>query len=183
MITYAQEICKCLGWFIQGGMVANAVGIFGRTHHKCIPMNHTCTLCNACPDMHLSWVVQGRGWRGRNRTKQFDRDCLMMHSAALHCRLHDALPCAHCALCILHIVHIVHYKALQCIAPGCILLIIIRLFVAAVHCLQVRGTLETEQKEGSLRAIGEVDMKLRPLNWEDALTLKIRGREGEWMGR
>ena len=127
--------------------------IFGRTHHKCIPMNHTCTLCNACPDMHLSWVVQGRGWRGRNRTKQFDRDCL---SAALHCRLHDALPCAHCAFYILHIVHIVHivhYKALQCIAPGCILLLNIRLFVAAVHCLQVRGTLETEQKEGSLRAI------------------------------
>ena len=65
----------------------------------------------------------------------------MMHSAALHCRLHDALPCAHCALCILHIVHIVHYKALQCIAPGCILLLNSRLFVAAVHCLQ-----ETEQK-------------------------------------
>ena len=56
--------------------------------------------------------------------------------------------------CHVHIVHIVHYKALlQCIAPGCILLLNIRLFVAAVHCLQVRGTLETEQKEGSLRAI------------------------------
>ena len=84
--------------------------------------------------------------------------------------------CTLCILCILHIVHIVHYKALQCIAPKCIFLLNIRLFVAAVHCLQVRGTLETEQKEGSLRAIGEVEMKLRPLNWEDALTLKIGGR-------